>query len=116
MSTPAPPIEERLELLRTTPYFPPPATFAAQAKVADAAVYQQAAVDPEVWWAEQARERLAWDTPFTEVLDDSHPPFYRWFADGTLNASYNCLDRHVEAGRATGWPSTGSARKASSAT
>jgi acetyl-CoA synthetase len=98
MSTPAPPTDDRLELLLSTPYFPPPAAFAAQAKVADAAVYQQAAVDPEAWWAEQARERLDWDTPFTEVLDDSRPPFYRWFADGTLNASYNCLDRHVEAG------------------
>ena len=43
--------------------------------------------------------RCDWDVPFTEVLDESDPPFYKWFADGTLNASYNCLDRHVEAGR-----------------
>ena len=42
--------------------------------------------------------RLAWDKPFTTTLDDSNPPFYKWFTDGTLNVSYNCLDRHIEAG------------------
>jgi len=84
--------------------------------VADAAVYEQAAADPDAWWADQARQRLDWDTPFTEVLDDSQAPFYRWFADGTLNASYNCLDRHVAAGLGDRWPSTGTARKASSGT
>src|SRR5207247_11067932 len=41
---------------------------------------------------------LHWDVPFTQTLDESTPPFYRWFADGALNASYNCVDRHVEAG------------------
>jgi len=50
-------------------------------------------------WATQARERLHWDTPFSAVLDDTNPPFYTWFADGTMNVSYNCLDRHVLAGR-----------------
>jgi acetyl-CoA synthetase len=98
MSTPAPQGEDRIELLLATPDFPPPAAFAAQAEVADAAIYERAAVDPDTWWADQARQRLDWDTPFTEVLDDSDAPFYRWFADGTLNVSYNCLDRHVEAG------------------
>ena len=49
-------------------------------------MYEQAAADPQAWWARQARRRLDWDTPFAEVLDDSNPPFYRWFADGTLNA------------------------------
>src|ERR1700730_14613993 len=44
------------------------------------------------------RQRLDWDPPFSEVLDDTNPPFYRWFADGTLNVSHNCLDRHVRAG------------------
>jgi acetyl-CoA synthetase len=62
-------------------------------------VYEQAAAGPEAWWATQARDRLHWDTPFSSVLDDSNPPFYTWFADGTINASYNCLDRHVLAGR-----------------
>jgi acetyl-CoA synthetase len=98
MSTPLTEAEKRLELLLQVGDFPPPAGFAAQAKVADAAVYEQAAADPEAWWAGQARQRLDWATPFTEVLDDSDPPFYRWFADGTLNVSYNCLDRHVLAG------------------
>jgi acetyl-CoA synthetase len=98
MSAPAPQGEDRIELLLATPDFPPPAAFAAQAEVADAAIYERAAVDPDTWWADQARQRLDWDTPFTEVLDDSDAPFYRWFADGTLNVSYNCLDRHVEAG------------------
>jgi len=63
-----------------------------------AAVYDHAADGP-AWWAKQARERIDWQTPFTTVLDDSNPPFYTWFTDGTLNVSYNCLDRHVEAGR-----------------
>src|ERR1700738_3106870 len=99
MFMPAPPAEERLDQLLQAPDFAPPAEFAAQAKVADAAVYEQAAADPQAWWADRAGQRLNWDTPFAEVLDDSTPPFYRWFADGTLNASYNCLDRHVLVGR-----------------
>jgi acetyl-CoA synthetase len=98
MSTPATQAEERLELLLQTRDFPPPAEFAAQAEIVDPAVYEQAAANPQAWWAGQARQRLDWATPFTEVLDDSNPPFYRWFADGTLNVSYNCLDRHVQAG------------------
>ena len=88
---------QRMEELRDTPVFPPPADFAAHAQIKDPALYQQAA-DSQAWWAEQARQRLAWDKPFQQVLDDSNPPFYTWFADGTLNASYNCLDRHVQAG------------------
>ena len=50
------------------------------------------------FWADQARGLLAWQKPFTEVLDWTNPPFARWFADGTLNVAYNCLDRHVEEG------------------
>src|ERR1700736_1892659 len=98
MPMPETPAEERFEQLLQATDFPPSAAFAAQAKVADAAGYEQAAADPQAWWAGQARQRLDWDTPFAEVLDDSNPPFYRWFADGTLNASYNGLDRHVQAG------------------
>ncbi len=60
-------------------------------------MHAQAELDPEAFWAEQARG-LHWDEPFTTMLDDSNPPFYKWFTDGTLNVSYNCLDRHVEAG------------------
>ena len=89
---------ERLEDLLQVETFPPPAGFAARSQVRDLAVYEQTAADPEAWWATQARERLHWDTPFSAVLDDTNPPFYTWFADGTLNVSYNCLDRHVLAG------------------
>ncbi len=50
------------------------------------------------YWADRARNEVYWDTPFTEVLDWSNPPFAKWFADGTTNACYNSVDRHVEAG------------------
>jgi acetyl-CoA synthetase len=78
--------------------FEPPPSFQAQALLNDPAVYEQAAADPQAWWAKQAEE-LAWFEPWEQVLDDSNPPFYKWFVGGTINASYNCLDRHVEAGR-----------------
>ncbi|WP_292830949.1 acetate--CoA ligase [Microbacterium sp.] len=84
-------------LLNETRRFAPSAAFAADA-VANADLYAQAAADREAFWAEQARA-LHWDTPFTQTLDWSNPPFAQWFADGELNVAYNCLDRHVEAGR-----------------
>ena len=89
---------QRIEELLDVATFPPPADFAKHAQVTDPAIYERAAADAPAWWAEQARARVDWQTPFSEVLDDSNPPFYRWFADGALNASYNCLDRHVNAG------------------
>ncbi|HYB88424.1 MAG TPA: acetate--CoA ligase, partial [Streptosporangiaceae bacterium] len=98
MARTQPPVEKRLEQLLRVAEFPPPPDFAAHAQVRDQAVYEKAAGDGPAWWAGQARQRLAWDTPFGSVLDDSSPPFYTWFADGRLNASYNCLDRHVLAG------------------
>jgi acetyl-CoA synthetase len=58
----------------------------------------EAEADYEGFWARQARELLTWKTPFTKVLDENNAPFFKWFEDGTLNASYNCLDRQVEAG------------------
>ncbi|MGH3462073.1 MAG: acetate--CoA ligase, partial [Kribbellaceae bacterium] len=76
--------------------FPPPADLAASANVT-ATTYEQAAADPDAFWAEQAK-RLSWSTEPTETLDWSKPPFAKWFADGTVNAAYNCVDRHVEAG------------------
>jgi acetyl-CoA synthetase len=76
--------------------FEPPADLAANANVtADA--YDRAAKDPEAFWAEQA-DRLSWAERWHTVLDDSKPPFFKWFTGGKLNASYNCVDRHVEAG------------------
>jgi acetyl-CoA synthetase len=77
--------------------FPPPPEFAAQANANDPAVYAQAAADPEAYWAEWA-ERLHWFKPWERVLD-WNPPYAKWFVGGTLNAAYNCLDRHVEGGR-----------------
>ena len=62
------------------------------------ALVQEANDDYEGYWARQARELVSWKTPFTKVLDESEAPFFKWFEDGTLNASYNCLDRQIEAG------------------
>jgi len=76
--------------------FPPPAELAAAANVT-AQTYADADADFEGFWAAQA-DRLTWGTKPTEVLDWTNPPFAKWYADGTLNAAYNCLDRHVEAG------------------
>ncbi len=82
--------------------YPVPAAFAAQAAVGSRAAYDalsaEAQADNAGFWASRARSLLAWHTPFTKTLDDSEAPFYKWFEDGTLNASYNCLDRHVNAG------------------
>jgi acetyl-CoA synthetase len=60
------------------------------------ALYQEAQQDPEAFWGKQARENLAWTKPFTQVLDESKAPFYRWFGDGEMNVSANCLDRHLD--------------------
>jgi acetyl-CoA synthetase len=91
-------LERRLDELLHQDLFAPPGRFVAKAQSNDASLGAQAELDPDAFWAIQARE-LDWDEPFTTVLDDSNPPFYKWFTDGTLNVSYNCLDRHVEAGR-----------------
>ena len=81
----------------------PPAALAASAAVSGMAGYQalcaEAEADYEGYWARLAREFISWKTPFTKVLNSSTAPMFKWFEDGTLNASYNCLDRHVEAGR-----------------
>ena len=83
-------------LLHEDRRFPPPADLAAQANVTDE-TYAEAEADFEGFWAKQVK-RLSWQTEPTQVLDWSNPPFAKWYADGTLNAAYNCLDRHVEAG------------------
>ena len=78
--------------------FPPPAGFAAAARLkADdlAELHRRADADPVGFWAELARAELAWRKLFTQALDDSAAPNYRWFADGELNVSYNCLDVHL---------------------
>jgi len=84
-------------LLHENRRFEPPEELAAHANVtADA--YEEADRDRLAYWAKQA-ERLTWAEPFTEVLDWSNPPFAKWFVGGKLNAAYNCVDRHVEAGK-----------------
>ena len=79
--------------------FPPSAGFAAKARISGMAQYQalcdEAERDYEGYWARLARENVVWTKPFTQVLDQSNPPFYKWFADGELNASANCLDKHM---------------------
>jgi acetyl-CoA synthetase len=90
-------LEEQLEAMLEIERFEPTAEFREHALLSDPAVYEQAEQDWRGWWAEQARQ-LHWFKEPTETLDDSNPPFYTWFADGTVNASYNCLDRHVLAG------------------
>ncbi|MFM8511725.1 MAG: acetate--CoA ligase [Betaproteobacteria bacterium] len=82
-------------------YLPSDAAVKA-ARVSGMAAYErlvaEAANDYEGYWARLAREMISWKKPFTQVLDASQAPFYKWFADGTLNASHNCLDRNVERG------------------
>ena len=84
-----------------TLHAPPPA-LARDAHVSGRAAYDalvaEAEADPQAYWARLAREFITWKKPFTEVLDSSDAPFFKWFADGTLNVSYNCLDRNVERG------------------
>jgi acetyl-CoA synthetase len=76
--------------------FPPSQPFAKNAN-ATARLYEEARHDRLAFWAVQA-DRLSWQTPFTDVLDWSEPPFAKWFVGGRLNVAYNCVDRHVEAG------------------
>jgi acetyl-CoA synthetase len=91
-------LDNELASLLEIERFEPPAEFREHALLNDAGVYEQAAADPQAWWAARAAE-LDWFQPWTRVLDDESPPFYKWFTGGTLNVSYNCLDRHVIAGR-----------------
>src|SRR6266850_2583135 len=79
--------------------FPPAADFVKQANVSGMPAYQalcaEAEKDYEGFWARLARENILWQKPFSKVLDDSKTPFFKWFGDGELNVSYNCLDRHL---------------------
>jgi acetyl-CoA synthetase len=78
--------------------FPPPPEFAARARVSSTAIYDEAEADFRRFWQGHALRELTWFREPTEILDDSNPPFYKWFKDGRLNVSVNCLDRHVAAG------------------
>ena len=82
--------------------YAPPAELAKSAHVSGMAAYDalcaEAAADYEAYWARLAKEFLTWKTPFTKTLNESKAPFFTWFEDGTLNVSYNCLDKQVAAG------------------
>jgi acetyl-CoA synthetase len=90
-------LESKLEEMLETEKFDPPEDFVNQALLSDPSVYDEAEKDWKGWWMKQAQE-LHWFKEPTEDVDESNPPFYKWFADGKINASYNCVDRHVEAG------------------
>ncbi len=84
--------------------FPPPEQFACSARVNSMEAYRALCAEAERnfegFWARHAREQLQWHKPFTQVLDESNAPFYRWFDDGELNVSANCLDVHLTNGNA----------------
>ncbi len=86
-------------VMQETRVFPPSAAFVEQANVSGMAAYEAmcraAEQDYEGYWAKLARENIVWHKPFSAVLDESNAPFFQWFADGELNVSYNCLDRHL---------------------
>ena len=87
-------------VLQENRVFPPPPEFVKQANISGMDGYRKLCAEAEKdfngFWARLAREEVIWKKPFSAVLDESKAPFFRWFHDGTLNASYNCLDRHLE--------------------
>jgi acetyl-CoA synthetase len=82
--------------------YQPSEAFVKNAHVSGMPAYQalckEAETDYQGYWGRLAKELITWKTPFTKVLDESNAPFFKWFEDGTLNVSYNCLDRNVEKG------------------
>ncbi len=90
-------LADELEGMLQIERFEPTEDFRSSALLNDESIYEQADRDWTGWWLAQAKE-LDWFAEPSETLDDSNPPFYKWFADGKLNASHNCLDRHVQAG------------------
>jgi acetyl-CoA synthetase len=91
-------LERQLGELLEQERFEPPEGFRRDALITDLSVHEEAAKDPAGWWLTQARSILDWYAEPERGLDDENPPFYKWFEGGTINASYNCLDRHVDAG------------------
>ncbi len=87
-------------VLNETRLFPPSAEFVKQANISGLAAYDELCAEAERdftgFWGRLAREQVLWHKPFTQVLDESNAPFFKWFHDGELNASYNCLDRHLK--------------------
>jgi acetyl-CoA synthetase len=96
--------QDQTQGLQENRVFPPPAAFSQKAAIKSMAEYEalcaEADKDYEGFWARQGREHIEWHKPFTSTLDESKAPFYKWFADGQLNVSYNCLDRNLKNGNA----------------
>ncbi|MEP6782007.1 MAG: acetyl-coenzyme A synthetase N-terminal domain-containing protein, partial [Gemmatimonadaceae bacterium] len=84
-------------LLSETRSFPPPAAFTEHARVRDDALHASALADPEAFWANEAAE-LEWMKPWETVMEWT-PPHVKWFVGGKINASVNCLDRHINTPR-----------------
>jgi acetyl-CoA synthetase len=97
MATEEKTLEETLEQLLDVETFDPPEDFAAHALITDDSIYEEAESDFKGFWEKQA-EALDWAERWDTALDDSDPPFYKWFTGGKLNVAHNCVDRHVEAG------------------
>ncbi len=97
MATEQKTLEVELEELLEVESFDPPEAFAKAALVTDKGLYDEAEEDYKGFWEQQA-EALDWESRWDTVLNESEPPFYKWFEGGTLNVSHNCVDRHVEAG------------------
>src|SRR5512146_2266213 len=89
-------------VLQESRVFNPPEETVKRATISGMAAYEalckEAEQDYEGYWARLAKEHVVWKQPFTKSLDESEAPFYKWFTDGKLNVSYNCLDKNVEAG------------------
>jgi len=87
-------------ILNETRVFPPSDAFVKQANVSGMAAYKALCAEAEKdyagFWAKLARDYILWEKPFSKTLDESNAPFYKWFEDGELNVSYNCLDKHLE--------------------
>lgn len=97
-------MSEISSVMQETRIFPPSAETMARATISGMGAYEalckEAETDYSGYWARLAREHVSWKKPFTQSLDESEAPFYHWFADGTLNVSWNCLDRNLENGNA----------------
>ncbi len=87
-------------ILKEDRLFSPPTPFSEQSRIKSRADFNALTTDAkennEVFWAKLAREKLDWQTPFTTILNTEHAPHFKWFEDGTLNISFNCIDRHLE--------------------
>src|SRR3954466_1928298 len=91
-------LEQEIQELLDQETFDPPEEFVEHALISDESIYEEAAKDPIAFWEKQA-EALDWFQRWDDVLDESNAPFYKWFTGGKVNASYNCLDRHIENGK-----------------